>query len=188
MWLPNHVMFAYMHELCFQQPQNPIQPHQSRVPLTRWNLGQPQELPSSEFQSIQVWKHNAGFPVFSSPGCNSQSCGLIGEHIPGFHQLRQGTGRIPWLCWCLQQIQSWSSGGPPPSRPKDYPWGRGIPPSLRPIYLLSQEELLTLHKFIDKNTSTGFIRPSRSPHGAPVLFIQKKDGSLRLCCNFWGIN
>ena len=64
----------------------------------------------------------------------------------------------------------------------------GASPPLGPIYSLSQEELLALHKFIDENTATGFIRPSCSPHGAPVLFIQKKDGSLRLCCDFWGIN
>ena len=61
-------------------------------------------------------------------------------------------------------------------------------PPLGPIYSLSQEELLALRKFINENTATGFIRPSRSPHGAPVLFIPKKDGSLRLCCNFRGIN
>ena len=64
----------------------------------------------------------------------------------------------------------------------------GASPPLRPIYSLSQEELLALRKFIDENTATWFIRPSRSPHGAPVLFIRKKDGSLRLCCDFWGIN
>ena len=34
----------------------------------------------------------------------------------------------------------------------------------------------------------GFIRPSHSPGGAPVLFTQKKDGSLRLCVNFRGLN
>ena len=34
----------------------------------------------------------------------------------------------------------------------------------------------------------GFIRPSRSPHGVPVLFIWKKDSLLHLCCNFQGIN
>ena len=60
-------------------------------------------------------------------------------------------------------------------------------PPLGPIYSLSQEELLALRKFIDENTATGFIRPSCSPHGAPVLFIWKKDGSLRLCCDFRGI-
>ena len=64
----------------------------------------------------------------------------------------------------------------------------GASPPLRPIYSLSQEELLALRKFIDENTSMGFIGPSRSPHGAPVLFIQKKDGSLHLCSNFQGIN
>ena len=60
----------------------------------------------------------------------------------------------------------------------------GASPPLGPIYSLSQEELLALRKFIDENTATRFICPSRSPHGAPVLFIQKKDRSLRLCCDF----
>jgi len=64
----------------------------------------------------------------------------------------------------------------------------GAAPPLGPIYSLSQEELLALCKFIDENVAMGFIHPSCSPHGAPVLFIRKKDGSLRLCCNFWGIN
>ena len=60
----------------------------------------------------------------------------------------------------------------------------GTVPPFGPIYSLSQEELATLCKFIDENLATGFIRPSRSPCGAPVLFIWKKDGSLRLCINF----
>src|SRR6266481_9083609 len=47
-----------------------------------------------------------------------------------------------------------------------------------PIYSLSQEELAALRKFIDENLATGFIHPSCSPCGAPVLFIQKKDGLL----------
>ena len=33
-----------------------------------------------------------------------------------------------------------------------------------------------------------FIRPTSSPHGAPVLFVKKKDGSLRLCVDFCGLN
>ena len=64
----------------------------------------------------------------------------------------------------------------------------GASPPLRPIYSLSQEELLALHKFIDANTATRFIRSSQSPHGVPILLIWKKDGSLCLCCNFQGIN
>ena len=60
----------------------------------------------------------------------------------------------------------------------------GTIPPFGPIYSLSREELAALCKFIDENLATGFIRPSRSPCGAPVLFIQKKDGSLRLCIDF----
>jgi len=55
---------------------------------------------------------------------------------------------------------------------------KGTAPPFGPIYSLSQEELAALHKFIDENLATGFIRPSQSPHGVLVLFIQKKDGSL----------
>ena len=48
----------------------------------------------------------------------------------------------------------------------------GVSPPLGPIYSLSQEELLALHKFIDENTSMGFICPSRSSHG--VLYVLLK--------------
>ena len=64
----------------------------------------------------------------------------------------------------------------------------GASPPLGPIYSLSQEKLLALHNFIDENTSTGFIHPSQSPHRVPILIIWKKDSSLCLCCDFWGIN
>jgi hypothetical protein len=52
-----------------------------------------------------------------------------------------------------------------------------IPP-IGPIYSLSQTELQALQSFIDENLETGFIQPSLSPNGAPVLFVHKKDGSL----------
>ena len=60
----------------------------------------------------------------------------------------------------------------------------GTVPPFGPLYSLSQEELAALRKFIDENLATGFIHPSRSPCGAPVLFIRKKDGSLWLCIDF----
>src|ERR1700735_4428734 len=64
----------------------------------------------------------------------------------------------------------------------------GSTPPLGPMYSLSQTELTALREFIDEHLTTGFIRPSRSPHGAPVLFIKKKDGGLHLCVDFRGLN
>lgn len=64
--------------------------------------------------------------------------------------------------------------------------GKPIPPG--PIYSLSPAELLALRKFIDEHLSAGLIRQSSSPHGAPVLFVKKKDGSLRLCVDFRALN
>ena len=56
------------------------------------------------------------------------------------------------------------------------------------MYSLSPSELWTLREFLDEHLSLGFIRPTSSPHGAPVLFVKKKDGSLRLCVDFRGLN
>ena len=56
------------------------------------------------------------------------------------------------------------------------------------IYSLSPLKLKALQKFINENVTMGFIRPTHSSHGAPILFIKKKDGSLQLCVDFCGLN
>jgi hypothetical protein len=61
-------------------------------------------------------------------------------------------------------------------------------PPFGPIYSLSKVEQLALKMFLDENLANRFIRPSQSPAGAPVLFIKKKDGSLRLAIDYCGIN
>ena len=79
---------------------------------------------------------------------------------------------------------------PAPHRPYDLriDLEDGAAPPLAPIYSLSQSEIQALREFIDEHMNIGFIRPSVSPHGAPVLFVKKKDGSLRLCVDFRGLN
>jgi len=64
----------------------------------------------------------------------------------------------------------------------------GKTPSLGPIYSLSALELQTLWDFIDENLKTRLIRPLQSPYEIPILFVKKKNGSLRLCVNYWGLN
>ena len=60
----------------------------------------------------------------------------------------------------------------------------GTSPPWGPIYSLSATELQALREFLDEHLNNGFIQPSRSPHKAPVLFVCKKNGSLRLCVDF----
>ncbi len=61
-------------------------------------------------------------------------------------------------------------------------------PSLGPIYSLLESKLKALCEFIDDNLCSRFIIPSRSPHGALVLFVKKKTGELHLCVNFHRFN
>jgi Reverse transcriptase (RNA-dependent DNA polymerase) len=57
-----------------------------------------------------------------------------------------------------------------------------------PIYPLSQNELRTLHEYIDSSIASGRIRKSQSPAGAPILFTPKHNGSLRLCVDYRRLN
>ena len=57
-----------------------------------------------------------------------------------------------------------------------------------PPYRMAPAELRELKAQLEEFLSKGFIRPSISPWGAPVLFLKKKDGSLRLCIDYRQLN
>ena len=78
----------------------------------------------------------------------------------------------------------------PLHQPYDHkiPLETGTSPPYGPIYGLSAVELTALRKYLDENLARNFIKPSTSPAGAPILFVKKKDSSLRLCVDFRGIN
>jgi hypothetical protein len=61
------------------------------------------------------------------------------------------------------------------------------PISKRP-YVMSVEELKELKKQLTELQEAGYIRPSSSPWGASVLFVQKKDGSQRMCVDYRSLN
>ena len=64
----------------------------------------------------------------------------------------------------------------------------GKQPSYGPIYSLGPVELKTLKTYMETNLANGFIQPLKSPAGAPILFVHKPDGNLRLCINYRGLN
>jgi hypothetical protein len=80
--------------------------------------------------------------------------------------------------------------GLPPSRGVDMKI-RLLPlkqPPFRPTYRLARKELEELRKQLEDLLAKGFIRPSTSPFGAPVLFVRKKEGDLRMCVDYRMLN
>ncbi len=61
-------------------------------------------------------------------------------------------------------------------------------PPYGPIYSLGPIKLETLKAYIKNNLANGFIWPSKSLAGAPILFDKKPNGSLRLCVDYRGFN
>nr|AAL31683.1 putative polyprotein [Oryza sativa Japonica Group]ABF97729.1 retrotransposon protein, putative, Ty3-gypsy subclass [Oryza sativa Japonica Group] len=64
----------------------------------------------------------------------------------------------------------------------------GTTPISKRSYRMPINELEELKKQIAELQEKGFIRPSSSPWGAPVLFVKKKDGSLRMCVDYRVLN
>ena len=55
------------------------------------------------------------------------------------------------------------------------------------IYPMKEKELEELREYLGNNLSRGWIRESDSPVRAPILYVTKKDGSLRLCVDYRGL-
>jgi hypothetical protein len=61
-------------------------------------------------------------------------------------------------------------------------------PSYRPIYALSERELRILRDYLAEKETIDWIRHSKLPAGAPILFVPKPNGSLRLCVDYRALN
>nr|GEU83138.1 reverse transcriptase domain-containing protein [Tanacetum cinerariifolium] len=64
----------------------------------------------------------------------------------------------------------------------------GVAPVARAPYRLAPSEMKEFSKQLQELSDKGFIRPSSSPWGAPVLFVEKKDGSFRMCIDYQELN
>ncbi|MBW0542600.1 hypothetical protein O181_082315 [Austropuccinia psidii MF-1] len=78
---------------------------------------------------------------------------------------------------------------PPPHRACDHHIElEGSLPPVGVIYSLSNQESDTLRAYISENVEKGFIWSSSSSTGAPVIFVKKKGGGLRLCVDYRKLN
>jgi hypothetical protein len=80
--------------------------------------------------------------------------------------------------------------GMPPEREVEFTidLAPGTAPIAKRPYRMAAPELVELKKQLDELLQKGYIRPSSSPWGAPVLFVKKKDGNMRLCVDYRALN
>ena len=80
--------------------------------------------------------------------------------------------------------------GVPPDRDIDFAidFEPGTKPISIPPYRMAPTELKELKDQLQDLLSKGFIHPSVSPSGAPVLFVKKKDGTMRMCIDYRQLN
>jgi len=80
--------------------------------------------------------------------------------------------------------------GLPPLRAHQHPIQveEGSIPPFRPPYRLSPAEDAELRKQLVTLLEAGHVRPSQSPYAAPVLFVKKKDGTMRMCIDYRALN
>uniref|UniRef100_A0A8C6MBY8 Gypsy retrotransposon integrase-like protein 1 n=1 Tax=Nothobranchius furzeri TaxID=105023 RepID=A0A8C6MBY8_NOTFU len=98
---------------------------------------------------------------------------------------------VPAEYHSLQQVFSKDRASSlPPHRPYDCAIDL-VPDAVLPtskLYSLSKPEQVSMSNYISESLASGIIRPSTSPLGAGFFFVSKKDGSLRPCIDYRGLN
>lgn len=108
------------------------------------------------------------------------SADVINNTLPSSWQL---------LLNSFKQVFQNTLPGLPPKRVVQHVIDTGdAKPVTRPPYKMSPLELDELQKQLKELLSLGLIQPSTSPWGAPVLFVKKKNGSMRMCIDYRALN
>ncbi len=99
---------------------------------------------------------------------------------------------------CIKRVLDEFQNVMPEDLPEDLPPKRrvdhaievmlGVAPPAKAPYQMSHEELKELKVQLEKLLTKGYIKPSKLPYGAPILFVHKKDGSLKMCVDYRTFN
>ncbi|GKA99907.1 hypothetical protein Tco_0827901 [Tanacetum coccineum] len=94
------------------------------------------------------------------------------------------------IVWDFPEVFLEDLSGLPPTRQVEFQIDLvlGAAPVARAPYRLAPSELQELSTQLQELSDKGFIRPSSSPWGAPVLFVKKKDGSFWMCIDYRELN
>jgi hypothetical protein len=117
--------------------------------------------------------------------CFRKGCQLYAAHVEELHNTN-GPSLKDFLV--LQEFEDVFQQilGFPPIREIDFSSDLVLGASLmsKTPYRMSTLELKELKMQLEEFLKKGYVRPSVSPWGAPIIFVKKKDGTLRLCIDF----
>ncbi len=119
---------------------------------------------------------------------------IIELYLATIKTIQEDTDLAKFPSWIKDEFSDVFLDGLPPGMPPERKVVHSIPlqpdsaPQFRGIFRLSQVELQELRKQLDRLLRDGKISPSTSPYGAPILFVKKKDGSLRMCVDYRALN
>ncbi len=147
-------------------------PWLTRHPKVDWQL-----------KSVSAWSSHC------HKSCLVSACPSVS--VPVFQEEAVDLSNVPAEYLDLKEVFSKSRAASlPPHRPYDCAIELlpGTSPPKGKLYSLSAPEREAMEKYISDSLASGFIRPSSSPAGAGFFFVGKKDGSLRPCIDYRGLN
>ncbi|KAG1953738.1 retrotransposable element [Pimephales promelas] len=136
-----------------------------------------------QFKSVASWSS------FCHKSCLVSACPSVSSRV--LQEETVDLSNVPTEYRELKEVFSKSRADSlPPHRPYDCAIDLlpGTSPPKGKLYSLSVPEREVMEKYISDSLATGFIRPSSSPAGAGFFFVGKKDGSLRPCIDYRGLN
>ncbi|KAL0186755.1 hypothetical protein M9458_018425, partial [Cirrhinus mrigala] len=136
-----------------------------------------------QLQSVSEWSTKC------HESCLVSACPSVSVSL--FQEKAVDVSNVPVEYLDLREVFSKSRAASlPPHRPYDCAIELlpGTSPPKGKLYSLSVPEREAMEKYISDSLAAGFIRPSSSPAGAGFFFVGKKDGSLRPCIDYRGLN
>ncbi|KAL0147619.1 hypothetical protein M9458_057083, partial [Cirrhinus mrigala] len=136
-----------------------------------------------QLQSVSEWSTKC------HESCLVSACPSVSVSL--FQEKAVDVSNVPVEYLDLKEVFSKSRAASlPPHRPYDCAIELlpGTSPPKGKLYSLSVPEREAMEKYISDSLAAGFIRPSSSPAGAGFFFVGKKDGSLRPCIDYRGLN
>jgi len=168
-------------------PKNSVRPE--RQPEGQPEVVEVQEILGEALKCIWWWGEQVGV-LYVCP----REVREVGTLTKGQETAKppiQEIENVPKEYWDFQDVfQERGKGQLPEHQPWDHKISlkSGTQPAFKPIYPLSEKEHEALQEYIDKNLEWGYIRPSTSPAGYPILFVPKKNGKLQLCVDYCQLN